>query len=204
MKAQPLHDLTKKEATWQWGQKQQDMFDAIKHCISDKLVLLFPDLTKPFKLEVDASNVAIGAVLNQIGLDDKLHPIAFHSESLSQAERNYDIYDCELLAIVKAPQAWRTYLAGSPHKVIIHTDHANLQYWKEPRKINQRVAHKFLELSEYDFILKHVPGCHNGCADALSRRADHGTREDNNNNVTVLPTERFMCTTEISMHDMDV
>ncbi len=46
-------------------------------------------------------------------------------------------------------------------------DHSNLQYWKEPRKINQRVAREFQELSEYDFMLKHIPGTSNTRADAL-------------------------------------
>jgi len=202
--ARPLHNLTRKDTPWQWGQTEQDAFDNIRRCIGREPTLLFPDLTKPFELEVDASNVALGAVLNQLGPDQKLHPIAFHSESLSQAERNYDIYDRELLAVVKALRAWRTYLVGSPHKIIIHTDHANLQYWKEPRKISRRVAREFLELSEYDFLLKHVSGVKNSRADALSRRADHEADAEDNNDVVVLPADRFIRATEMSMHDMDI
>jgi len=59
------------------------------------------------------------------------------------------------------------YLLGSPHPILIHTDHSNLQYWKEPRKINQRVARELQELLEYDFILKHIPGSTNTRVDAL-------------------------------------
>src|SRR6266702_3722922 len=47
---------------------------------------------------------------------------------------------------------WRTYLAGAPHQIVIHTDHSNLLYWKEPRKISRRIAREFQELQEYNFV----------------------------------------------------
>jgi len=134
--ARPLHDLTKKGVTWRWTSTEQAAFDALKKAVAKNPVLLFPCLTEPFKMEVDVSAIAIGAVLNQKGEDSKIHPVAYYSESFSATERNYDVYDRELLAIVKALRQWRTYLLGSPHPILIHTDHSNLQYWKEPRKIN--------------------------------------------------------------------
>jgi len=59
-------------------------------------------MTKPFKMEVDASAIAIRAVLNQKGADNKLHPVVYYSKSFTTTERNYDVNDQELLAIVKA------------------------------------------------------------------------------------------------------
>ena len=99
----------------------------------------------------------------------KRHPVAYFSSTLSKAERNYDIYTLKLYTIVQALRRWRPFLAGSPHEVIVHTDHANLQYWKEPQKINQRIAREAVELSEYKIKLKHIPGKENGRADMLSR-----------------------------------
>ncbi len=132
--ARPLHDLTKKGVTWRWTAIDQEAFDALKEAIAKEPVLLFPQLSKPFEMEVDASAIAIGAVLNQEGEDGKKHPVAYYSKSFSATERNYDVYDRELLAIIKALQQWRTYLLGSPHEIIIHMDHSNLQYWKEREK----------------------------------------------------------------------
>jgi hypothetical protein len=103
-------------------------------------VLAHPILTDPFELEVDASGFAMGAVLLQKKEDGKKHPIAYYSKTLSAAERNYDVYDLELLAIVNALDHWRQYLAGSPHKIIIYSDHQNLLYWKEPHKISCYVS----------------------------------------------------------------
>ena len=138
-------------------------------------------------MEVDASAIAIGAVLNQKGEDGRTHPVAYYSESFSTPERNYDVYDRELLAIVKALRQWRTYLLGSPHQIIIYTDHSNLQYWKEPRKINRRVAREFQELLEYNFTLRHIPGMTNTRADALSRRTNNSKAKEDNDNIIVLP-----------------
>jgi len=159
--AQPLHDLTKKGAPWQWTEKEQKAFDTLKAKVAEEPVLLFPQMMEPFKMEVDASAIAIGAVLNKKGDESKLYPIAYYSKSFTAPKQNYNVYDCELLAIIKALRQWRMYLLGSPHPILIYTNHSNLQYWKEPRKINRRVAREFQELSEYNFILKHIPGSTN-------------------------------------------
>jgi len=99
---------------------------------------------------------------------------------------------------------WRTYLLGSPHQITIYTDHSNLQYWKEPRKINQRVAREFQELSEYDFILKHIPGTSNTRADALSRRMNNNEGREDNNDVIILPMTVFVKATYTSLNNIDM
>ena len=65
----------------------------------------------------------------QKGDDDRRHPVGFYSTTLTSAERNYDIYNLELLAIVKSLQHWCLLLARSPHKIKVFSDHMNLQYW---------------------------------------------------------------------------
>jgi hypothetical protein len=160
--------------------------------VTSEPVLAQPQLDQQFKLEVDASGFAFGAVLIQRGKDGKKHPIAFYLATATKAERNYDIYNLELLAIIKACRHWRPYLAGSPHKVIIHTDHANLQYWRQPHKISRRIAREVLELSEFDIELCHVPGKNKGQADALSRCPDHNQGEHGNENIVVLPEHIYI------------
>ena len=128
-----------------------------------------PQLEQQFKVEVDASGYAIGAVLMQRDEKGKRHPIAYFSSTLNEAERNYNIYTLELYVIVRALRHWRPFLVGFPHEIIVHTDHANLQYWKEPQKINRRIAREVMELSEYNIKLKNIPGRENGRADMLSR-----------------------------------
>ena len=134
--ALPLNTLTKKDVTFVWNKEAQEAFDILKACITDEPVLAHPDLTKQFELEVDVSGYAVGAVLMQRQGDGKRHPVGFYLATLNPAEHNYDIYDLELLAIVKALQHWRPLLAGSPHKIKGFSNHMNLQYWRDPQKIS--------------------------------------------------------------------
>jgi hypothetical protein len=190
--AKPLNNLTKKDAPWIWGNDEQNTFDTLKRRITEEPILRQPQMDKQFELEVDASGYAIGAVLMQRQEDGKRHPVGFYSATLNDAERNYDIYDLELLAVVKSLENWRTYLAGSPHKVIVFTDHMNLQYWRDPHKISRRVARQVLRLAEYDIELRHIPGKTNGRADALSRLPNYNQGGDDNEDVTVLPDHLFV------------
>jgi hypothetical protein len=190
--AKPLNNLTKKDTPWTWGDDEQNAFDTLKRRITEEPILRQPQMDQQFELEVDASGYALGAVLMQRQEDGKRHPVGFYSTTLNDAERNYDIYDLELLAVVKSLENWRTYLAGSPHKVIVFTDHMNLQYWRDPHKISRRVARQVLRLAEYDIELRHIPGKTNGRADALSRLPNYNQGEDDNEDVVVLPENLFV------------
>ena len=100
-------------------------------------VLVQPDPFAPFRLECNASKKACGAVLSQRGDDGLWHLVAFMSKSFIEAECNYDIYDRELLAIIKALEEWRHYLEGSPHDIEILSDHKNLEIFKEAQKLSR-------------------------------------------------------------------
>jgi len=190
--ARPLNQLTRKDVEWTWDTKEQQAFDDLRRRVTAEPVLKQPELDKPFELKVDASGFAVGAVLLQRGEDNKRHPIGYYSATLIEAERNYDIYDLKLLAIVKALRNWRPFLAGSPHIITVHTDHANLQYWRQPHKISRHIAREVAELAEYNVVLRHIPGKANGRADALSQRPDYDQGTRDNENVTVLPDAMFI------------
>ena len=130
----PLDRLTG-NAPWVWGKEEQEAFDEIKQRFCSSPVLAIYDPNRKTRIEVDASGFATGAVLSQEGEDGKFHPIAFHSESMSDAERNYEIYDKEMLAIIRALQAWRQYLEGLPSQFEIQSDHKNLEYWRTAQNL---------------------------------------------------------------------
>ena len=93
--------LTKKDIKWQWRKEQQEAFDKLKGIFTTRLVLAAPDLDKEFRIEVDASNYATGGVLS-IKCSNKLwRLVAFISKSQSNTERNYKIYDKEMLVVVR-------------------------------------------------------------------------------------------------------
>jgi hypothetical protein len=108
-------------------------------------VLTQPDFEDKFYLQTDASAYGVGAVLLQWGKDPpsrckhlkpKTHPIAYYLAMFTPIERNYDIYERELLAIMKSLAHWRPYLGWTKEPFTILMDHANLQYWKAPRNLN--------------------------------------------------------------------
>src|SRR5262249_51625542 len=143
--------------------------------------------------EADGSGVATGAVLSQLSKEDHAwHPIAFLSKSLSAVERNYEIHDTEMLAIIRALKEWRHYLEGAKHNFEIWTDHKNLEYFRTAQKLNRRQARWSLFLSRFNFTLHHKPGRYMGKPDALSRRVDHKPSVADNQDVTLLKPELFM------------
>ena len=190
--AKPLNKLTCKDVPFIWGDKHKLAFNALRDLVTSEPVLLQPQPDKPFEVEVDASGFALGGVLLQRQEDGKKHPIGYYSTTLNEAQRNYDIYELDLLAIAECLKHWRPYLAGSPHEIIVHTDHTNLTYWRQPQKISRRIARQVLELEEYNIKLQHVSGKNNGHADALSRRPDYDQGTTDNQNVTVLPDKLFI------------
>src|SRR5258707_344222 len=123
----PLHMLTWKSKDWSWGAAEQQAFDALKSAVTST-TLAFPSKSGPFCLECNASNFAIGSVLFQQQEDGLLHPIGFLSNSISNMERNYQIQNKEMLAIMRTLE-WRHFLKGSDQKFEIHMDHKNLSYF---------------------------------------------------------------------------
>ena len=99
-------------------------------------VLTMLDHSRPFQIEADASKYASGAVLTQTDVNGDRHPVAFISKTFSPTERNYEIYNRELLAIIRALEEWRHYIQGSSHTTVILSDHKNLTYYGEAKKLN--------------------------------------------------------------------
>src|SRR4029078_3586862 len=95
------------------------------------------------------------------------------SRKLIPAEINYEIHDKELLAIVEAFKEWRAYIQGSKHQCTVLSDHRNLLKFTTTKSLNRRQARWSELLSEYDFVIKHIPGSDNNAADALSRLPDY-------------------------------
>jgi len=91
---------------------------------------------------------------------------------MNETEKNYEIYNRELLAIMEGLKQWRQYLIGS-NQFEIWTDYKNLGYFKKPQKLNRQQAHWMMELQEYNFQLIHKLGSSQKKMDALSCRPDH-------------------------------
>jgi RNase H-like domain found in reverse transcriptase/Integrase zinc binding domain len=198
MIARPLIELTKKAVPFHWETPQRKAFETLKTLMCRRPILRQPDYKKPFLLATDASAYSVGAVLSQEGeLHPRTkkpiqHPVAYYSATFTPTERNYDIYERELLAILKALEHWRPHLAATEIPVTVLTDHANLTFWKNPQKVNRRVARWFAMLQDYNLLIKHVPGKLHVAPDMLSRPPGTDKGELDNQDVTLLPPDSFI------------
>ena len=143
-----------------------------------------------FRVETDTSEHVIGEVLFQ-EQEGKWKPIVFLSRIMQLAERNYKIYNKELLAIVEALIKWRQYLLNTTEKFKVWTDHENLKYFREPHKLNRKWVRWYLKLQDYDCTLHYIPEKMNTKADILSRKNQMDTK-NNNKNVQMLKEELWI------------
>jgi len=175
--AAPLTALTSTATAFRWSNTAEAAFSNLKSRFVSAPILVAPDPSRQFVVEVDASEVGVGAVLSQrAATDDKMHPCAFFSHRLSAAERNYDIGNRELLAVKLALEEWRHWLEGSGVPFIVWTDHKNLEYIRSAKRLNSRQARWALFFGRFDFSLSYRPGSKNIKPDALSRIFDRSER----------------------------
>jgi hypothetical protein len=170
--AADLTTLTSKYQPWQWEEAQLKAFDALKRLLHTAPVLIVPDLDQPFVIHTDASDFALGAVLEQ-DHGKGLQPVAYLSKKLNAAQCNYSVYEKELLAIVSALGEWKHYLLGSPHKIQVITDHQPLQWLVNQQVLSARVARWVEFMQQFTPRIAYRPGRENTAADGLSRRSDH-------------------------------
>jgi len=170
--AEPLTQLMRKNEKWHWDKEQKNAFHALKESLSGTAHLRIPNSTCKKVLETDASDFAVGACLYQIE-NEQQRPIAYWSRKLSEPEKRYEVHNKELLAIVKALQDWRPYLAGTEKPIQIYTNHKNLRNFATTKQLNQQQVRWAKQLANYEFQIHYKKGNENNEADALSRQPDH-------------------------------
>jgi len=99
--ARPMNMLMRKDIKWKWRREQQKTFNELKRIFTTRLVLAAPDLDKEFRVEADALNYTTREVLLIKCSDEIWRPVAFIFKSLSDTEKNYEIHNKEMLAVVR-------------------------------------------------------------------------------------------------------
>ena len=165
--AKPLSELTSEKVNFKWTEEREKSFNDLKNALLSAPVLAFPQPSKEFVLEVDASGVAVGGVLSQYQNDGLLHPVAFFSTALKPEQRDWSPYNQEAFAMVCAVEHWHVYLTGNTF--VLNSDHSPLVSLRKKEKLRGKVARWIALLESFDFEVKHLPGKENQKADALSR-----------------------------------
>ena len=136
--------------------------------LSTAPVLACPDYSKPFILQCDASKLGVGAVLSQLNEENVEVPIAYFSQKLNKAQRNYSVTELECLAAILSLKKFRAYVEGQDFTIV--TDHASLKWLMQQSDLSGRLARWSLKLQGYRFKIMHRRGSQNIVPDALSRQ----------------------------------
>ena len=165
--ARPLYRLTERTATFKWTEECADAFQALRQSLCSTPVLAYPDFTRPFILDTDASDTGIGAVLSQTSSDGNERVIAYGSRLLTKPERQYCVNRHELLAVVYFTKQYRSYLTG--RKFVLRTDHGSLTWLRNFKDPEGQLARWLERLQDLEFEIVHRRGRSHTNADALSR-----------------------------------
>ena len=195
--AAPLDKLASPKSNFQWTQECDNSFKAIIKSIAKASTLALPDRSCSFLLHVDASGIALGAVLSQRHGDGRTEPVAFASRKLSSAEARYSAVDRETLALSWGMQYFKAYLLG--RHCVVFTDHKPLLGLLTAVHVTERQFRLLEPLADFHFSLQHLPGKENVTADALSRDGSR-CRQAPFNRVTHWKEESWKrnCKTKIS------
>jgi hypothetical protein len=169
--AAPLTHLTRKDQAFVWSKECQSAFTTLKKAFTSDVVLRHYNPDHKIVVETDASDYVSGGILSQYDEEGVLHPVAYFSKKHNPAECNYEIYDKELMAIVRAFEEWRPELEGSTYPVEVITDHKNLEYFMSTKQLSRRQARWSEFLSRFDYRVTYRPGKAGGKPDALTRRS---------------------------------
>ena len=164
--AAPLLALAKKSAVFEWTPACLEAFQKLQQALTNPPLLVFPDTTKPYVLNCDASDYQVGAVLLQ-PYDKTLKPILYLSHTLGELQRKYTVTEKEWFAVVYAVGLLRKYLRGQ--RFLVMSDHTSLQWLYKNQAYNSRLMRWAVLLNEYDFTVCLSVGQVNGAADAMSR-----------------------------------
>ena len=162
----PLCELLKKKAKFDWTENCESAFQYLKEQLENPQLLSFPDFSRPFILQTDASDFAEGYMLAQEE-NNELFPARFGGCVLSPAECRYSPTERELLAIFYSVKQEEIYLKG--HDFVVYSDHEPLTHLSTTRElINKR--YRWIEyLEEIGTIIRYLPGKENPVADYISR-----------------------------------
>ena len=163
----PLSEALKSK-TLTWDKSMIEAFQATKAALARATILAHPQPNTPISITTDASDMAVGAVLQQ-EVDGKLVPLAFFSNKLRAPERKYSAFDRELLALYLGIRHFRYFLEG--RQFVAYTDHKPLTFSmskvSEPW-LNRQQRH-LTYISEFTTDIRHIQGKDNPVADLLSR-----------------------------------
>ena len=166
--AHSLIQLLRKDASknqFMWTSECETSFETLKSNLVSAPILALPCFVEPFKLYTDASDFAVGCVLEQVQ-GGKSRVIAYTNQVLTPSKQKWSAFQREAFALLWVSRKFRPFILAG--KVTFITNHAPLTYLRKKDSIPEKVQAYFLDLEQYDYLLEHCPGKQHGNADTLS------------------------------------
>ena len=165
----PLRNLLSKNVPFTWGEDQEKAFQDLKQALTSPPILRFPDSSRPFHLQTDASLDGISYILGQTDDEGRKYVISYGGRGLRPCEKKWPITQFECLSLLTGIREFHVYLAAAPF--VVYTDHISLKYLESLKiSAHNRLARWSLALQPYKFTVEHVAGTKLTAADGLSRR----------------------------------
>ena len=136
----PMVNRTKKNQPFVWDSDCDRAFEFLKTAFITAPVLAHFDSDGEILVETDASDYVSAGVISQNDDNGILHSVAFFSKKHTPAECNYEIYDKELMVIIRCFEEWRAELESTPHPIQVLSDHCKLEYFMSTKLLNRRQA----------------------------------------------------------------
>ena len=163
----PLHNLLRKDQTFNWTKQCEDAFKKIKNYLCSKPILAIYDPQAPIFIYTDASVKGVGAVLKQIQQNGEEKPVAYFSKKINESQKYKKAIFLECLAIKESIKFWQHWLIGN--HFTIYTDHKPLEKLNVKNRTDEELGDMLHYLSQYNCEIKYYPGKNNTEADCLSR-----------------------------------
>lgn len=164
----PITDLLKKTKKFRWSEEADNALSELKSVLTSAPVLSNPDYSRPFLIETDASQLAVGAALMQ-EFDEGKRIIGYFSKKLSSTQRKYSATEKECLGVLLAVENFRHYIEGSTFTVVTDAKSITWLFSISAANANSRLLRWALKLQSYDFVIQYRKGKDNVLADCLSR-----------------------------------
>jgi hypothetical protein len=192
-----LIKLIRKNVLFNWNEACKIAFKHLKRSIIEASILAHFDLKKQIYIKSDSFDFVFAEVLSQMRENDELHLVTFLSKNLASIECNYEIYDKELLTIVRCFEQWRFELLFIEFDILIKMliDHKNLEYFMFTKQLNRRQSRWAQFLVDFHFVIIYQSDKSNEKADSLIKKTKDVSNKKNDRqtqqNQILLFFERF-------------
>lgn len=163
----PLCQMLQKDVVWKWTPDKQQIFEKVKGLFLDTVMLVHPDINKPYYLQTDSSAIGIAGCVYQLNKENEPMVVGFCSKGLTDAEMRWTVSEQELFAIIYSLTKFETYLRGA--KVIIRTDHKSLTFLHSWKLLGARMIRWVHYIGQFNYRIEHIKGKDNVLADVISR-----------------------------------